>query len=110
VPDRYEGFARIGAAQLLSFVKLTETIKLKLKPHVCDAAAVARKIVPCFGIVVDERDRLHGFQFRESQIEANRSTSILSGTNGTPVDDASALRTEVKFKPLSAPEIDLRGA
>jgi|SRR5690349_1860136 len=91
-------------------MKVSETIKLKLKPHVCNAAAVARKIVPCFGVVVDQRDRLHGCRFREPQIEANRSTSILAGTNGTPVNDASAVRTEVKFKPLSTPEIDLCGA
>jgi hypothetical protein len=75
-----------------------------LEPHVRDTATVARQILPTVQPVeVIHDDGAHNLRFRESEVDGDTTAIVLAGRAGTPIGDATAIRTKMKFKvPVTA--------
>ena len=82
-----------------------------LKPHIRDTSTVAREIFPAVQPVeVIHDDGAHDLRFRESKVDGDPATMVLAGCAGTPIGDATAIWTKMKFKCSLAPGVCVRWA
>ena len=55
-------------------------------------------------------DGAHNLRFRESKVDGDTPAIVLAGRAGTPIGDAAAIRTKMKFKVPVTPGVCVRWA
>jgi hypothetical protein len=82
-----------------------------LEPHIRDTSTVSREIFPTVQAVEVIHDHgAHNLRFRESEVDGDTTAIVLAGRAGTPIGDATAIRTKMKFKVPVTPGVCVRWA